>query len=114
MPRSAALTFPQFQTREGIEWSIIDADNNIPATLVGAVTTLRISNDNGLIIVNDRDISSGIVAPATGGVVQYYPQTGDMDIHGDFETELKIVFGDGSTGYLRDNPIVIYKVSVGT
>lgn len=113
MTKSAALTFPQFQTREGMEWAIVDADNNIPATLVGAAVTLRIFNNN-IIIVNDRDISSGIVAPATGGVVQYYPQTGDMDTAGDFNTELRIVFGDGSTGYIRNKPIIIYKVSVGT
>lgn len=113
MTKSATLSFAQYQTREGIEWEITAADNNLPVTLVGAVITLRIYN-NKVILVDDRDISSGIVLPATGGVVQYYPQTGDMDTIGDFITELKIVFGDLSTGYILDKRIVIRRVAVGT
>jgi hypothetical protein len=113
MTKSATLSFAQFQTREGIEWEIRRTDTNLPATLVGATTTLRIYNDDR-IIVNDRDISADIPSPKTAGLVHYYPNAGDMDIAGDYDTELQILFGDGSTGYILDVDIIIRTVKVGT
>ncbi len=113
MTKSPTLPYAQYQTREGMEWEISATDTNLAANLTGAVITLKIFNDD-VVLVDDRDISSGIVAPATGGVVQYYPQTGDMDTIGEFTCELKIVFGDLSTGYILDKHIVIRPVTVGT
>ncbi len=96
-----------------MEWEIEAADNNLAANLTGAVITLKIFNDT-TVLVNDKNISSGIVIPATGGVVQYFPSTGEMATTGDYTAELKIVFGDLSTGYILDKGVRIRKVSVGT
>jgi len=113
MTKSATLSFAQYQTREGIEWEILRTDTNLPATLVGSTVTLRIYNDSR-VIVNDRDITSDIPAPETNGIIHYYPQTNDMDYAGEYDTELKILFGDGSIGYILDVDMIIRPVKVGT
>lgn len=45
---------------------------------------------------------SATVTSATGGIIQYMPQTGDFATAGTYKADVKVTYGDGTTEILYD------------
>ena len=101
------LIYARGNTREGMFWAFIDDFNNLPLNLSGATMDFVVYDP----LTSDVIISESgeVLLPPGAGQVRYVVQPGDMETLGNFNVDVKLVFGDDTVGFVREMTIVITK-----
>lgn len=102
------LTFIEGNTHEGMKWTILDDERGFPIDITGATVNVLVQSVDGDTTIIEREAT---ITDATAGECELIPNSGEMDIPGNYKVQLHVVFADTTELYIqRDMNIVIVSV----